>query len=70
LEWDVILFPMTDGGTRIICRVSREALEDRASADGRGELIADPVAVFLIHRQRIEQIVSEKHDGGDAEHLV
>jgi hypothetical protein len=71
-EWngDVILFPMTDGKTRIVCRVSREALEDRASADGRGDLMADLVEVFLMHRECIEQIASGKHDAGDAEHLV
>ena len=61
---------MTDGKTRIVCRVSREALDDRASADGRGERMADPVEVFLAHRQRIEQIASAKHDAGDLEHLV
>jgi Protein of unknown function (DUF1488) len=34
-DWngDVVSFPMTDGKKRIVCRVSREALEDRASAD-------------------------------------
>jgi hypothetical protein len=71
-DWngDFVSFPMTDGRTRFVCRVSREALEDRASADGRGELMADPVEVFLIHRQCIEQIASAKHDAGDAEHLV
>jgi hypothetical protein len=71
-DWngDEISFPMTDGRTRIVCRVSRKALEDRASADGRGELMADPAEVFLIYREHIEQIVSDKHDGGDAEHLV
>jgi len=71
-DWngDVVSFPMTDGKTRIVYRVSREALEDRASADGRGELLADLVAVFLMHRQRIEQIASAKHDAGDVERLV
>ncbi len=71
-DWngDFASFPMTDGKTRIVCRVSREALQDRASADGRGELIDDLVGVFLIHRERIEQIASAKHDSGDAEHLV
>jgi hypothetical protein len=71
-DWngDVVLFPMTDGNTRIVCRVSREALEDRALADGRGELMADLPAVFLVHRERIEQIAGAKHDAGDAEHLV
>jgi Protein of unknown function (DUF1488) len=61
---------MTDGNTRIVCRVSREVLEDRASSDGRGELMADLPAVFLIYRERIEQIASAKHDAGDTEHLV
>jgi len=71
-DWngDVILFPMTDGRTRIVCRVSREALEDRASADGRGDLMADLMEVFLMHRNCIERIVSAKHDAGDAERLV
>ena len=71
-DWngDVVLFPMTDGNTRIVWRVSREALEDRASADGRGELMADLAEVFLINRQRIEQIASAKHDAGATECLV
>jgi len=71
-DWngDFVSFPMTDGRTRIVYRVSREALQDRASAVGRGELMADLVEVFLMHRQRIEQIASAKHDSGDAEHLV
>jgi hypothetical protein len=71
-DWngDFVSFPMTDGRTRIVCRVSREALQDRASADGHGELMADLARVFLIHRQRIEQIASANHDAGDTEHLV
>jgi Protein of unknown function (DUF1488) len=71
-DWngDFVSFPMTDGKTRIVCRISREALEDRASADGRGELLADLPEVFLMHRERIEQIASAKHDAGDSEHLA
>jgi hypothetical protein len=71
-DWngDFVSFPMTDGKTRIVCRVSREALEDRASADGQGERMADLAEVFLANRQRIEQIASAKHDAGDFEHLV
>ena len=69
-DGDAVFFPMTDGNTRIVCRVSREALEDRASADGCGEILGYPEEVFLTHRERIEQIASAKHDAGDAKHLV
>ena len=57
-DGDAVFFPMTDGKTRIVCHVSREALEDRASADGRGEILGNPEEVFLTHRQRIEQIAT------------
>ena len=64
-----ILFPMTDGKSRIIYRVSYEALQDRASADGSGAT-SDAVETFLKHRSRIEQIASEKYDARIAERVV
>ena len=63
-----VQFPMTDGKNRIVFRVSYEALQDRASADGNGE--TDFVDTFLKHRSQIEQIASEKYDAGDTERLV
>jgi len=67
---DVALFPMTDGKTRIVWRISREALKDRALADGNDVLMSDLEQVFLMHRVSIEQIASDKHDNGHAERLV
>jgi hypothetical protein len=64
-----VLFPMTDGKIRVVYRVSYEALQDRASADGSGATF-DAVETFLKHRPRIEQIASEKYDAGVAERVV
>jgi hypothetical protein len=63
-----ILFPMTDGKTRIIYRVSYEALQDLASADGDGSL--DTIACFERHRTEIEEIASEKFDAGNPERII
>ncbi|MGP0085782.1 MAG: DUF1488 family protein [Steroidobacteraceae bacterium] len=62
-------FPMADGKSRIIYRVSYEALQDRASADGTGAAF-DAVETFLKHRGRIEQIASDKYDAGNPERVV
>jgi Protein of unknown function (DUF1488) len=64
-----VLFRMTDGRNIIVYRVSFEALQDRASADGGGAT-PDAVETFLRHRTRIEQIASEKYDAGVAERIV
>jgi hypothetical protein len=64
-----ILFPMTDGKSRIVYQVTYAALQDRASADGEGATF-DAVETFLKHRPRIEQIASEKYDAGVAERVV
>jgi len=71
-DWngDVVSFPMTDGEMRIIYRVSREALADRASANGRSELPTNLLKMFLVHRTRIELIASVKHDARDPDRLV
>ena len=64
-----VLFPMTDGKSRIVYQVTYAALQDRASADGSG-VTFDAVETFLKHRRRIEQIASEKYDAGVAERVV
>ena len=64
-----VLFAMTDGKSRIVYRVTYEALQDRGSADSRGQ-VHDPVETFLRHRERIEQIASDKYDAGVAERVV
>lgn len=61
-------FPMTDGRDRIVFRVSREALDDRASLDGNGHL--DHVEAFLLYRQAIELIASNKYDAGDPDRII
>ena len=57
-----ILFPMTDGKSRIVYRVTYAALQDRASADHNSTF--DAVEIFQRHRRKIEQIASEKYDAG------
>jgi len=72
LVFDGVVFQMTDGKTRIVYRVTGEALQDRASIDGddsEGHTL-DVVDMFLKHRARIEQIASRNHDAGDVERLV
>jgi hypothetical protein len=67
--FDGVLFQMTPGINRIVYRVSREALQDRAAADGVDHT-SELVEIFLKHRAEIEHIASEKYDAVDAERLV
>jgi hypothetical protein len=64
-----VLFPMTDGKSRIVYKVTYAALQDRASADGSGATF-DPVETFLKYRRSIEQIASEKYDAGVTDRVV
>jgi len=67
-EFEGILFTMTDGKQRIVYRVSYEALQDHAFADGDATL--DEIATFLRHRRKIEEIASRKFDANDPDRIV
>lgn len=56
-----IYFQMTDRVTRVLCKVSHEALRSMSVDDG---INAGPAATFLRHRGRIEMIAGEKYDRG------
>lgn len=64
---DGVIFQMTDGHSRIVYRISRMALDDRAMFDG---ILSDRLDTFLRYRTEIEQIASAKHDAGDTEPVV
>src|ERR1700676_3594635 len=62
-----IRFTMMDGSTRVICWVSREAL-DRLS---RGNTCQqDPMVSFEQHRGRIEQLARQRYDAGERSPIV
>ncbi len=55
---DVVMFPAEGGGKRVICRVSREALDDDFGAQKeRGHR---RLAAFQEHRKTIEEIAAKK----------
>src|SRR5947209_3887333 len=62
-----VTFAMLDGKRRILCRVSKAALEDRSARD---RLRETPVETFLRCRDQIEAIASDKYDAGSAEPVV
>jgi hypothetical protein len=62
-----VRFAMFDHEKQVICRVSYEALTDRAKADGINETTRE---TFMRHRDRIEQIASTNYDAGEAAPLV
>jgi transcriptional regulator with XRE-family HTH domain len=53
-----------DGGTRVRCRISREALDDHFSEDDR----LRPEAAFKKHRSVIEALARRKYLSGRIEH--
>ena len=67
--FDGVLFQMTDGNHRIVYRITHEALQDRAAADGEGCTL-DMVEIFLKHRAEIGDIAIDKYEAGNTERLV
>jgi hypothetical protein len=57
-----VRFAMFDGDQRIICRVSYEALTDRAGVDEAKETTRE---TFMRYRDRIERIASANYDNGE-----
>ena len=59
-----LYFNMLDGRTRVRCRVTEEALQDRA---GRANMAQDGLmSIFETFQDEIESIASMKYDrGGD-----
>jgi hypothetical protein len=62
-----VRFAMFDGDKRVVCRVSYEALTDRASID---RITETPHETFMRFRDRIEQIASSNYDQGEKSPLV
>ena len=60
-RFEGIYFWMKDGNSHILCKVSHEALRDRARFDAQD---ASPSDTFVRHRQRIEAIAGEKYEHG------
>ena len=58
-----IRFQMRDGAKEVLCRISMEALTDRALATGLSE-----AGVFEAYRHKIEQVASAKYDRGQIDH--
>jgi hypothetical protein len=56
-----VVFAMLDGDRRVICRVTKAALEDRSAKNGRRERA---VPTFCRYRPEIEAIASVQYDSG------
>jgi Protein of unknown function (DUF1488) len=62
-----IRFMMLDGHTRIVCWVSREALDEVEGGDASQQ---DRAGCFERHRLKIEQLAGEKHAAGERSPIV
>lgn len=62
-----IQFAMMDGPSRVICWVSREAL-DRIK--GHDPCLQDAMACFERHRLRIEHLARQKYEAGERSPIV
>jgi hypothetical protein len=62
-----IVFVMVDGDRRVICRVTKAALHDRAIATGRS---LSAVEAFRRYRAAIEAAASAHYDSGIASPVV
>src|SRR5262245_593019 len=62
-----VSFAMLDEDQRVVCRVTKAALEDRAAMDRRPESV---VQTFQRCRQEIETIASLRYDDGVREPVV
>jgi hypothetical protein len=56
-----INFAMTDGKARLVCNVSREALDDRAAKDRKTGGLRK---LFTDYREEVEQAASDHFDAG------
>src|SRR3954452_7218364 len=69
-EYDLyvgIVFAMLDGNKRVICRVTKAALEDRSAKDCRRQTAVD---AFQRYRAEIEASASRIYDSGVDEPVV
>jgi hypothetical protein len=64
---DGVRFMMMDGPTRVICWVSREALD---YVEFGNPSPGDRLARFERHRTRLEEIASTKYDAGEKSPIV
>jgi len=62
-----IRFTMMDGPTRVICWVTREALDhiNRGNAYKQDHMVC-----FERHRRRLERLASQKYDAGERSPIV
>jgi len=64
-----VRFAMMDGPTRVICRVTREAL-DRVEGDNSSQQDQIPRFEWHRHRFQFEQVASQKYDSGEQAPIV
>ena len=62
-----IRFMMLDGPTRVVCWVSREALDEVEGGDASQQ---DRAERFERHRLKIEQLAGEKYAAGERSPIV
>lgn len=62
-----VTFAMLDQDQRVVCRVSKAALEDRAAMD---RLLETVVQTFQRCRREIEAIASRRYDEGSIQPVV
>jgi Protein of unknown function (DUF1488) len=62
-----IRFMMMDGVGRVVCWVSREALD---SVEGGTSSQHERTVRFERHRHKIEQLASQKYDAGETSPIV
>jgi Protein of unknown function (DUF1488) len=62
-----IRFMMLDGLTRVVCWVSREALDEVEGGDASQQ---DRVGRFERHRLKIEKLAGRKHAAGERSPIV
>jgi hypothetical protein len=62
-RFDGVRFAMLDKAERVVCRVSLEALQERAARDGSDQ--TDLGGIFETYRSRIESVASRRYDQGE-----
>jgi Protein of unknown function (DUF1488) len=67
-RFDGVRFTMLDKTKRVVCRVSLEALQDRAARDRTDQ--TDLGGIFETYRSRIESVASKRYDWGELSPFV
>jgi Protein of unknown function (DUF1488) len=58
-RFDGVYFWMRDGTSPVLCKISHDALRDRAARDGEDESLEN---TFIRHRARIESIAGNNYN--------